>query len=322
MKRMGIVAAALAFALLNRAVAQEPKLRATLDAKRYVSRIDFHPDGKFLAAGGQDRAIEIWDLTAGKVVTTLRAPPGFVLDVRYSPDGRLLAAAANESVVVWTTADGKQVAAFEKLDGTPAMIGFSGDGSKLVAACQKDGAIVWDTKTFQEIARLKGDRADVRAVAISPDGKTVAAAHFHPVFEMWNVAEKKVTASRTEKGGFGFKGLSFSPDGRFVTLLSHSDKVELWDVKEAKVTQAFKGHKAYPFLAAFNRDGTILATGATLQAEKSQEVKVWDVSSGKAVASLRGRGSAVAISRDGVLATANNGTNEIHLWELPAHPAK
>ena len=77
-----------------------------------------------------------------------------------------------------------------------------------------------------------------------------------------------------------------------------------------------------PFLAAFNHDGTILATGATLQAEKSEEVKVWDVPSGKAIASLKGRGSAVAISRVGVLAIANNRTSQIHLWDLPAHPAK
>lgn len=322
MNRIGIVAVLVIFTLLHRAGAQEPKLRATLDAKRYISRIAFHPDGKFLAAGGQDGTIEIWEWPAEKRFASLKVPSGFVLDVKYSPDGKFLAAAANQSVVVWTVGDGKQVASFEKLDGTPPMIGFSGDGSKLVAACHKDGAIVWETRTFQEIARLKSDRADVRTVAISADAKIVAVGHFHPIFEIWNLADKKVTASRTEKGGFGFKGLTFSPDGRMVTLLNHSDQVELWDVKEAKVTRAFKGHKASPFLAAFNREGTILATGATLQAEKSQEIKVWDVTNGKALASLQGRGSAVAISRDGVLATANNRTKTIHLWDLPVPPAK
>ena len=54
---------------------------------------------------------------------------------------------------------------------------FTLDGQKLISASADRTAIVWDlSRPINPVATLKGHAAAVRAIAISPDGGTVATA--------------------------------------------------------------------------------------------------------------------------------------------------
>src|SRR5262249_11158447 len=58
-----------------------------------VTEADFRPDGKPLAAAHFDRTIRIWDVQTGELVRKLDGHTDRILDVRFSPDGNLLASA-------------------------------------------------------------------------------------------------------------------------------------------------------------------------------------------------------------------------------------
>jgi WD40 repeat protein len=51
----------------------------------------FSPDGRWIAAGGQDEAVQVWDAATGKECHVLRGHAGEVQGVVFSPDGRFLA---------------------------------------------------------------------------------------------------------------------------------------------------------------------------------------------------------------------------------------
>src|SRR3954465_315867 len=58
-----------------------------------IASASFSPDGKFLASGGGDKMIRIWDVSEAKEVRSFAGPSSFTCAVRYSPDGKTLAAA-------------------------------------------------------------------------------------------------------------------------------------------------------------------------------------------------------------------------------------
>src|SRR5262245_12616841 len=62
------------------------------------------PDGQWLASGGFDGSVGIWDVTRRKVETTLEGKRGPVYGLACSPDGTLLATACFDgTVTLWDT---------------------------------------------------------------------------------------------------------------------------------------------------------------------------------------------------------------------------
>jgi WD40 repeat protein/serine/threonine protein kinase/formylglycine-generating enzyme required for sulfatase activity len=113
----------------------------------FIRSVAWSPDGKQLAACGDQKPITVWDLPEGKVLLKLDGHEGgfpavgYQQDYRHlawSADGRRLASVgADRQVRIWDTATGKQVAGtsdtFSPFRATlpPSRLSWSRDGSRL-----------------------------------------------------------------------------------------------------------------------------------------------------------------------------------------------
>ena len=123
-------------------------------------------------------------------------PSGYgLLNVAFSPDGTLLAAAySNGYARLWNPATGQPVGAPLPADPGKKLLGgvaFSPDGTLLAAAYSDGYARLWNPVTGQAVGAplpaSAGSGGSVSGVAFSPDGKLLASADADGTVRMWQM---------------------------------------------------------------------------------------------------------------------------------------
>ena len=108
-------------------------------------------------------------------------------------------------------------------------------------------------------AELRGHGGPVRAIAVSPDGRTAVSGSFDSSIIVWSLADNSaVRVLRFHEGGVN--ALAMLPDGRFLSG-GEDGKVALWDGRSAEPLRVFDAHKAPVTALAAAPDGSSFASG-------------------------------------------------------------
>jgi serine/threonine protein kinase len=153
------------------------------------------------------------------------------------------------------------------------------------------------------------------ALAISPNGKTLAAGGIDKIVRLWDLETGQLSQELTghqQPGVEAIYTLAFSPDGKLLASGDRQGTIKLWDATTGRerYTLAEPGGDLYQ--VAFSPDGRFLAAG-----RQSGSVQLWEVSSGKLHASLPGNKEAwcVAFSPDSQV-LASGELQYVHLWDV------
>jgi WD40 repeat protein/DNA-binding SARP family transcriptional activator len=252
-------------------------------------------------------------LQASRVEKTLPMPGPAVAAV-FSPDGRRLAGASSDGVViVWDTTTGLPVFSVTPQFGASRLaLAFSPDGSRLATSGPNGMAEVWDGNNGQHIFTLAGHEDAVLAVAFSHDGTRLATASLDGTAALWDAATGQRQYSVRGLGG-GMVGLALSPEGTRLATAGSEGELNVWEVAAGRPLHLYTSAGAS--WVAFNLDGARLTSAA------GNTVTVWDAWSGQALRTLNLTGHtgeilSAAFSLDGARVATGSLDRRAIVWDV------
>jgi Planctomycete cytochrome C/WD domain, G-beta repeat len=227
-------------------------LTQLLDCDDSVLALALSLDGKQLAAGGCDRIVRVWDVSAGWAAA------------------RLEQSIANHADWVCGLA-------------------FSPDGKYLLTASRDTSAKIWDLAAKHSVATFPDHKSSVSGVALSHDGLQAMSVGEDGVFRIWHATDqdKKLGKQiKTGKGGHAkavFRlAVQNQREGDSQNLLAATSSadgtVKLWDLAAGSATRTLKGLSDFVYAVAISPDGMLVAAG-----DCHGEVRIWEAVSGRVV---------------------------------------
>ncbi|WP_043725561.1 nSTAND1 domain-containing NTPase [Nocardia asiatica] len=203
-------------------------------------------------------------------------------------------------------------------------IAMTADGS-LLAASFNDHIDIWDLSdpaAPQLRSPLGGAAAVYRNLAVSADGRSLAAGTAASVIARWDITDPRAPAPLDAlELPAGAPVVAFSPDGRLIAAAGLAGSLRIWAGSGATppllADVAPDGSTAQAHALRFGPDGTVLAAPG-----RANEVRRWDVRDPARPAAqppLRGFTSYVndvAFSPDGDRLAAGSSDNKTRVWRL------
>ncbi|MFO0878225.1 MAG: protein kinase [Gemmataceae bacterium] len=245
----------------------------------------FSPDSRWLVTHDRVGRVTCWDVARRRAVHTLQHPSN-LHHCAVSPDGRYLAVAWSQEVVLYALGSGATVHRWRQ--ATPLRmcrwLHFSPDSGRLLGASFA-GMLHWSTATGQPMAEPAPAYPGQRVVCCSPDGQCVAVASNRWV-RVWVMPQPPEGDFRIPGGDLPAQGV-FSPDGRELLVCQIGGVTRVWRLDE----QVPAGPPLQPTgslrSAGFARGGTLVVTHSQILGAHNvplgHQLDGWDWRNGRRV---------------------------------------
>lgn len=129
-------------------------------------------------------------------------------------------------------------------------------GRRIFFGAEDNGVHRYDLAS-QEVTTLRHHDSWVRAIAASPDGKTVVSGGYDGRLVWWPAdAERPEPTRVVDDAHQGWiRGVAFSPDGRHLATCGNDRRVNLWDSLSGELVASDDGHDHHVYNLAFRPEG-------------------------------------------------------------------
>jgi eukaryotic-like serine/threonine-protein kinase len=284
--------------------------RATWDTA--VTRVQFSPDGRWLASAAEDHTVKIWDPSSGEEKRTLRGHDGGVRSIAVSPNGKRLASAGSDGTIkVWSTDTWEVHTTLTGHAGAVLAVAFDGAGRRLASGGADKTVRIWDAIEGKDL-HVPGRHEDsVTAISFSPTGDVLASGSLDETVKIWSIETGECMETLQCQGAT--RGVAFSPDGARLATSSDDYLVRVWNTSDWKEMHQLRGHVCNPTSVEFSRDGKRLVSVSPCDFT----VRVWDAASGQEMLILPSPSGIqhAVLSPDGLQLAGAAGDGMVKIWD-------
>ena len=303
-----------------------------------IKGVAFSKDGRFLVSANSAGGIPRWNATTGELHSIfVNEKIKLSTPVIFSEDGVKLISVSrrHKKIHVWNLDDEAAPLPITNIDfdfkeAHRFVIALSQDRRFLAIAVLEPRHIspihiqVWNATTGNHLFTLTGHTRWIKALAFSPDGKTLASGDEYRTIKLWNM--DTATSHATFKAPDGFYALSFAPNGKLLASGGHGGSIRLWNatakqqglrgkIGQYLPTLTLKGHKADVSTLAFSPDGKMLLSGSD-----DGTIRAWDTITGRQQFICPGHTSEIselaALKKEGAMITVHTWDNQFLHWNI------
>ena len=282
-----------------------------------------NPD-TFAAAIGDangDSKIKIWrnnhDGTQ-KLIHTLPGHQSTISQIKYSPDGKIIASASwDQTIKLWNAQTGELINTLKGYQDGINSIVFSTDSQTLISAGEDKTIKIWNLVGQAKIIKtFTGHTDSIKTVTVSPNSELIASAGYDNKIKLWTIKGDLLQTIKAHN--LAITSLAFTPDSKFLASGSWDNTVKFWAIKNAGKSSEFLhtliGHQDGVTTVSFNSNGTVLATGSG-----DRTIKLWNPKTGELIKNLRGHTSQInslAFSSDDQSIISGESQQGLFWWNL------
>lgn len=212
-----------------------------------MSSVAYSPDGSYMATGGQDSKVKVWDSTTGFCFVTFTEHTGAITGVAFTQTGRALLSSSLDGTVRafdmaryrnFRTYTSPKPAQFSCLSVDPS--------GELVAAGAQDtfDVYLWSLQTGKLLEMLSGHEGPVSSLAFNPNPSSslLVSVSWDKTLRMWDAVSSAASLTR-ETVNLTSDGLAvcFRPDGQQVAVASLDGHISIFDPHQATQLLTIEG---------------------------------------------------------------------------------
>jgi len=207
-----------------------------------VASLAFSPDGQTLAGGtnalGYD-SVRLWDVKSGNEKSQLDQRGSLhPKAIAYSPDGKLLAASSESGsgLQIWDLATNSPL--LKNINGASSDVrGVTFLPGAQVAVAGSYGFRIFDIGTQKWLPATEKVRDAGNAIALSPDGATLANSTQAGSVKLWDAATWQFKGYLEDAGSnlLGARAIAFTSDNRKLVVDNPDGSLKVWDIADKRL---------------------------------------------------------------------------------------
>lgn len=240
--------------------------------------IAYSPDGKLMAVAGgtpgRGGAVCLYDVGGSTAPRALERIADMMLVVRFSPDGKTLAAGgADNAIHIYNVQSGKREQLIEQHADWVTDLAFSPDGSKLASASRDKTSRIFDAETGSMATAYFGHTEGLLCVAWSADGTQVFTGGQDRAIHCWRAFDAKPVGKIDGLNGDVYK-LEVASD--YLLCCCSDGSVREYSLQSRKLIRTLREHGDWAYSMSVDPENRYIAVGGY-----EGEIRIWDLASGR-----------------------------------------
>lgn len=226
-----------------------------------IAELALSADGRRLTALSADK-IRQWDVAPWSPRLRLTGHTAHVYGLDFSPDGtRLASAGADNTVMLWNTADGANYATAKGHTSPVYAVVFRLDGQQLASAGLDRTIRLWNPADGAQQRELKEEIADgLYTLAYSRDGSRLASAGLARSWQEWDPTQDKPLRTISGHGDQIYR-VAYNAAGTRLATIGYAGQMRIWNVADGNVLVEEQLPVPAAYCLAWSPDGAELALG-------------------------------------------------------------
>ncbi|MBK8454291.1 MAG: caspase family protein [Thiofilum sp.] len=224
-----------------------------------------HPDlsSRLAAINEQDLLIELKKISTHQIDSILT----------YSPDGKTIAASANDTVMLWDSISGNFIKTIGGYLPDIKTLAYNPDG-KTIAIANSNEIRLWDLKNDKNIGTIYLNDLSASEIIYSPDGKIITSLfnednYFSSTVNLWSSTNgkliKKLNVDRK------IEALAYNLSGKIMASSFSNNTVKIWDVESGESIRTLNNISASILVYGSGNNAIIFGYGG---------LQIWDFEKG------------------------------------------